>query len=170
MAKLVVLTEGLAGSTFELKADKTTIGRLEDNSFRIPEQSVSSHHCEIFLRGSELVVRDLNSTNGTFVNGDRISETIIKPGQTLRLGQIEMRLEDGAGALASPSKKPLDQTRPMGGVRAKDLETGSRPVPFDKNSPFARKSNKIAMIFIAIGVALVVIIVISLFIAFNKMQ
>src|SRR5713101_544525 len=111
MAKLVVLSAGLTGRTHELKVDKTTIGRVEDNTFQIAEPSVSSHHCEILLRGSDVVVRDLNSTNGTFLNGEKVSETVIKPGQILRLGQIEMRLETQATAPAS--KKPVDQTMVM---------------------------------------------------------
>src|SRR6188474_245790 len=93
MAKLVVLSAGMTGRTHELKVDKTTIGRVEDNTFEIAESSVSSHHCEVLLRGNDVLVRDLNSTNGTFINGQKISESVLKPGQVLRLGQVEMRLE-----------------------------------------------------------------------------
>src|SRR4051794_2019984 len=106
MAKLVVLSAGMTGRTHELKVDKTTIGRVEDNTFQIAEPSVSSHHCEVLLRGSDIVVKDLNSTNGTFINGEKVTETVLKPGQVLRLGQIEMRLE--TEAIAAPAKK-VDQ-------------------------------------------------------------
>src|SRR6266700_8112480 len=106
MAKLVLLSAGMSGRSHELKVDKTTIGRVEDNTFQIPEPSVSSHHCEVLLKGSDVVVHDLNSTNGTFINGEKVTESPIKPGQILRLGQIEMRLETDAPA-ASSSKKPL---------------------------------------------------------------
>src|SRR5437867_10661278 len=117
MARLVLLSEGLTGRTFELKAEKTTVGRVEDNAFQIPETSVSSHHAELHLRGNDLLVKDLNSTNGTFINGEKVTEAILKPGQILRLGMIEMRLETGEAA--SPSKKALDQTRiiPQQGVK-----------------------------------------------------
>src|ERR1700690_2942260 len=96
MLRLVVLSPGMTGRAQELKADKTTVGRVEDNIFPIAEPSVSSHHCEVLLRGSEVVVRDFNSTNGTFINGEKIAERVIKPGQILRLGQIELRLETDA--------------------------------------------------------------------------
>src|SRR5215475_14712441 len=109
MAKLVLLSAGMTGRTHELKVDKTTIGRVEDNTFQIAEPSVSSHHCEVLLRGNDVIVRDLNSTNGTFINGEKVTESPIKPGQILRLGQIEMRLETDAPA-GSASKKPLTQT------------------------------------------------------------
>ena len=61
MAKLVILSQGLNGRTHELKVEKTTIGRVEDNSFQIAEPSVSSHHCEVLLRGNEVVIKDLAS-------------------------------------------------------------------------------------------------------------
>src|ERR1700722_15682539 len=103
MAKLVVLSEGLTGQSYELKVDKTTVGRVEDNTFQIPQSSVSSHHCEIILRGSDVVVKDLNSTNGTFINNQQVtSEGVLKPGQILRLGQVEIRLESGNAAPAAP--------------------------------------------------------------------
>ncbi len=116
MAKLVVLTQSMAGRSVDL-GERTTIGRVEDNTFQIAEPSVSSRHCEILLQGSEVLVKDLGSTNGTFINGEKITERILKPGQTLRLGNVELKLDaPGApGAPASPStpapSAPLRQQR-----------------------------------------------------------
>src|SRR5882672_3449119 len=103
MARIVLLSEGFNGRTYELKTDKTTVGRVSDNAFEIPEASVSSHHCEIIQRGSEILIKDLGSTNGTFINGEKIEEAVLKPGQILRVGMIEMRLETGEGAPTSPA-------------------------------------------------------------------
>lgn len=169
MAKLVVLSEGLTGRTYELKVEKTSVGRVEDNAFHLPEASVSSHHCEIILRGNDIIVRDLNSTNGTFINGERISEAPLKPGQILRLGQIEIRLEDGAAQAAAAGKKQLDHTRVISqGVKLNDFDQGTRQVSFDKQSPFAKKSNKVAKIFITIGIILAVIIAIFFIVALSS--
>lgn len=147
MAKLVVLSAGMTGRTQELKVDKTTVGRLEDNTFQIAEASVSSHHCEVLLRGSDVVVRDLNSTNGTFINGEKVTEKAIKPGQILRLGQVELRLETDAPA--APMKKHLDQTLVMQrGVSLNELEQSSRTSGFDtKGSGFSKKNDKGSKIF-----------------------
>jgi pSer/pThr/pTyr-binding forkhead associated (FHA) protein len=147
MAKLVVLSAGMTGRTQELKVDKTTIGRVEDNTFQLAEPSVSSHHCEVLLRGSEVVVRDLNSTNGTYINGEKVTEKVIKPGQILRLGQIEMRLETDVPATST--KKQLDQTLVMQrGVSLNELEQGSRPGGFDtKGSGFSKKGDNVNKIF-----------------------
>jgi predicted component of type VI protein secretion system len=168
MSKLVALSEGLTGRTLELKVDKTTIGRLEDNSFQIAEPSVSSHHCEVLLKGSDVLIKDLNSTNGTFINGEKITESTLKPGQILRLGNIELRLEaDGATSASAPStpaavaaKQKLDQTRVIPrGVKMNEFEQGPSQVKFDKNSGFAKKKDKTNMIFIVVGVVLAVIII-----------
>jgi pSer/pThr/pTyr-binding forkhead associated (FHA) protein len=147
MAKLVLLSVGMTGRTHELKAGKTTIGRLEDNTFQVAEPSVSGHHCEVLVRANEVTVRDLNSTNGTYLSGEKISEAPMKPGQILRLGQVEMRLETDAPP-ATPKK--LDQTMVMRrGVSLNELvEHGTRAGGFDTaSSGFSKKSNLGSRIF-----------------------
>jgi pSer/pThr/pTyr-binding forkhead associated (FHA) protein len=177
MSKLVVLSPSMAGRTYDLKVDKTTIGRVEDNTFQIPEPSVSSHHCEVLLRGADVLVRDLNSTNGTFINGEKVSESVLLPGQVLRLGQIEIRLETGtsgtsgtpaalaasSAAAPGPAKK-LDQTMVMQrGVKLDELEQGTRPGGFDTTSKgFSKKDNKGNKIFIIALVILGVVIALLL--------
>ncbi len=176
MAKLVVLGEGQNGRTLDLKDERTTVGRLDDNAFQIPEQSISSHHCEILLKGTEVVVKDLGSTNGTFINGEQITEKALKPGQVLRLGKVELRFEDGQtpSGSGSSASQPASQTTisgrslPHGGVKLGDT-SGAAPV-FAKNSPFAKKSNKTAIIFITIGVILFAAIVVALILAFSQFK
>ena len=156
----------MTGRTHDLKAEKTTVGRVEDNTFQIAEPSVSSHHCEVLLRGNDVIVKDLNSTNGTFINGEKITESPIKPGQILRLGQIEMRLETDTPA--PPSKKPLDQTMVMQrGVKLDELEQGARPPGFDSaGKGFSKKDNKVNKIIITAAAILGVLIVGLLLYAF----
>lgn len=171
MAKLVILSQGMTGRSHELKVDKTTIGRVDDNTFPIAESSVSSHHCEILLRGNDVIVNDLNSTNGTFINGDKVTgEAMLKPGQILRLGQIELRLDvDGAApapgaapsAPAAASKK--DNTVAMQrGVSLTDLEQGSRGFDTKAGKGFTKKDNKGNKIFLyaAIGVGVIIVILV----------
>ncbi len=169
MAKLVVLSVGMTGRTQELKADKTTIGRVEDNTFQIAEPSVSSHHCEVMLRGKDVVVRDLNSTNGTFINGDRVTESVMKPGQILRLGQIEMRLETDTPA--APAKKHLDQTLVMQrGVSLNELEQGARGGFDTKSAGFSKKTNKVGLIFWIVASVVGLAIIVGLLYALTMTQ
>jgi pSer/pThr/pTyr-binding forkhead associated (FHA) protein len=173
MAKLVILTQGLTGRAHELNVDRTTIGRVEDNMFQIAEPSVSSHHCEVLLRGNDVVIKDLNSTNGTFINNEQITESVLQPGQTLRLGQIELKLETGTPASApatapapGPVKKPAEATMVIPrGVSLSELEGGGRPPGFDTSKDFSKKRNR-SGIYFWIGVGIVgVIIVVLLYIA-----
>jgi pSer/pThr/pTyr-binding forkhead associated (FHA) protein len=171
MAKLVLLSQGLTGRSHELNVDKTTIGRVEDNTFPITEPSVSSHHCEILLRGSDVVVKDLNSTNGTFINGEKVTESVLKPGQILRLGQIELRLETDT-ASSTAGKRPVDSTMVIQrGVSLTELESGARNTVDSKNKGFTKKTNKGNRMFmigaIIIGVIIVALILIALM-AVNK--
>lgn len=182
MAKLVVLTQSLAGRSHELAAERTTVGRVEDNAFQIAEPSVSSRHCEILLRGSEVVVKDLNSTNGTFINGEKITEGVLKPGQTLRLGNVELKL-DVPGAPSAPSAPPVSSTpsapapapaaatppkkEPVkaaaGGISMKDLESGGRSPGLESSTIFTKKKKGKQMIFwIVVGSVILVMIIIIL--------
>ena len=183
MAKLVVLTEGMTGRACELTAERTTIGRVEDNAFQIPEPSISSHHCEVLLQGNEVKIRDLNSTNGTFINDQQITEAVLSPGQTLRLGKVEMRLESAAATEApaptpvptpapaqTPTKKPIDRTVVMaGGVSLNELEQGPRQGGFDAASKaFSKKDNKVNKIFVVVVVIMLLVIAVVLAYVFNK--
>lgn len=94
MPKLVAVTKSLAGLSFELGKSWVTIGRAAGNVFQIVETSVSGQHCEVLLRGDELLVRDMRSTNGTFIKGVMVTEGSLKIGDVLRLGDIELRLEN----------------------------------------------------------------------------
>ena len=178
MAKLVVQSAEQKGRSYELKVDKTTVGRVEDNTFQIADASVSSHHCEILLRGTDVVIKDLNSTNGTFINDEKISESVLKPGQKLRLGQIELSLETGDGPAPSApapagapapasgttgtSKKQVDQTVVMKrGVSLDELEQGTRTTGFDTaNKGFSKKTNQTNKWFLIGGIIVVVVVAI----------
>jgi pSer/pThr/pTyr-binding forkhead associated (FHA) protein len=158
MARLVILSEGFTGKAYDLTVDKTTIGRVEDNTFPIPEGSVSSHHCEVLLRGGDVVIHDLNSTNGTFINGRQITgEAVIKPGQILRLGQVEIRLEDVNAQKSAPKKLP-DQTMVIPQGVKLGQEPPTKAVAFDKTT-FAKKSNAANKIFIAVVILLGLVVV-----------
>lgn len=102
MAKLVVITKGMPASTFELGNHWVTIGRAPTNAFQILEASVSGHHCEVMLRGEELLVRDMRSTNGTFIKGALVSEGAVAVGESFRLGEVELRFEKTPAKAAPP--------------------------------------------------------------------
>jgi len=184
MAKLVILNQGMTGRSHELTVDRTTIGRVEDNTFHIQDASVSSHHCEVHLRGSDILIRDLNSTNGTFINNDKVSEAVLKPGQTLRLGQVEIKLDTGAGvdippAAASPSGPPAAPAKPKQvdatmviprGVSMDQLEQGGQAKGLGSATAFSKKKDKTNIIFIVIGAVVAIVIIVLLVMALSAVN
>lgn len=195
MAKLVILNQGMTGRTFDLNVERTTVGRLEDNLFQIADGSVSSHHAEILLHGNDIVVRDLNSTNGSFINNDKITEATLKPGQVLRFGQVELKIDDGkpvsapsapapapAPTAATPTPSPAPEPVPARstegntmvvsrGVSLSDLEQGgTRPTGFDTNTAFSKKKNKVNTYFIVGGIVIGILIVVLIILNFKQVS
>ena len=191
MAKLVILNQGMTGRTFELNIERNTVGRVEDNTFQIADGSVSSHHAEVILRGNDIVILDLDSTNGTFINNEKITESILRPGQTLRFGQVELKIDDGrpvtappppapgapsapapagAPAAAMPKKTPEGTMVITRGVSLEQLEQGgSRGTGFDtKGAGFSKKTNKINTYFIIGGVVVGLIIAVLILLAMHQ--
>jgi len=94
--KLVFVGEHFAGKSYELSLEKITVGRGDHTNLVLHHRSVSQTHCEILIHGTEVIVRDLGSANGTFVNGIRISpQSEVKSEQMLRFGSVQARLDLG---------------------------------------------------------------------------
>lgn len=75
-----------------------TIGRLPDNTIIIDSPSVSGHHACVLRNGHQFAVEDLQSTNGTFVNGTRVSRQVLQHGDVVRVGKHELVLDQMADA------------------------------------------------------------------------
>ena len=137
MPKLVVTNKTLTVMARELGDKWVTIGRNDGNTFQIVEASVSGRHCEVRLRGEELIVRDLLSSNGTFVDDTKIIEGVLKPGQTLRLGDVELHMEASVPTETSGSSfisKMLLTTTPPKTASASP-EAATRPAPVAEVKP-----------------------------------
>lgn len=170
MTKLVVLSEGFAGKTCEIKADKLTIGRVENNGFQIPEGSVSGRHCEVRIQEGKVYVKDLGSTNGTFIGGKKVnSEALLRPGKILRLGQVEIRLETEKNA-GETSEIEKTIVLKQGGVKLDDLERPTQTATIGKDNLFSKKYNKVNKIFVGIGIVLVIVIIGLLIWAFKNLE
>ncbi len=94
MARLLIKTEGLEDRTFELRLGINRVGRDPGCDFPIEHSTVSSMHCELVLSNDGVMIRDCNSTNGTFVNGEPVKEAWLRAGQTVNLGDVELFVEN----------------------------------------------------------------------------
>ena len=89
-AKLVVVGGDVKTTEVELKLP-STIGRGRGTSIVLPHPLVSRQHCELFELNGQLMVRDLGSLNGTFVNNQRITESPVAPNELLTVGTVTFR-------------------------------------------------------------------------------
>jgi pSer/pThr/pTyr-binding forkhead associated (FHA) protein len=134
MPKFQILSGVLEGKVIDLIEDRITIGRALDNMIRLEDATCSHHHAMLLSEEGTYKLRDLNSTNGTRVNGMRIVETRLNNGDQVRLGSVEIRYESDVRKSSQPL--PPAQT----GVDLSQAGAGSAPPQaFGTSSPFGRK-------------------------------
>ena len=133
MARLLIKTEGLENRALELRLGANHVGRDPDCDFPINHPTVSTCHCELELSAEGVLLRDCDSTNGTFVNGDPIKEAWLLPGQTVHLGDVELFVESTEINVAIPK---FERPRPKPPVV---LEDGVILCPRHPQVPIAYK-------------------------------
>jgi two-component system NtrC family sensor kinase len=94
LAYIRVKTGPNKGKTYEIGDAPLTIGREETQTIQIMDQGVSRAHAEVFRLGEMCFVRDLNSTNGTYVNDVKILEEALKAGDELLIGTTILTFEE----------------------------------------------------------------------------
>jgi pSer/pThr/pTyr-binding forkhead associated (FHA) protein len=126
IASLLVRSGTLKGKRLPVRIPVVNIGRGDFNDLVIPEPSVSASHAKLQRREGIWVIADLGSTNGTFVDGERIAdETPLGPGSTIRFGEVATLFEstdDPTGI------QPRVGTRMIEGIQAPDPSPGA-PTP-----------------------------------------
>src|SRR5437899_9067882 len=93
MAKLLLNSTGGQAQELHLQSGLSRVGRNSANDIQIEHPSVSSFHCEINATGDSVIIKDLGSTNGTFIDGRPVQEACLIHGQRLQLGSVEMILD-----------------------------------------------------------------------------
>jgi predicted component of type VI protein secretion system len=135
--ELVVVKGRSANQTLKLSDGITIVGRHDDCQLRIKSAQVSRRHCELFEKKGLLLVKDLGSTNGTYVNGKRIQEQrVLEPGDELMIGQVKLRVAKVGQTPPPPaspkSSKPGDtaivEPVPTGGGDEFEIEFDGKPV------------------------------------------
>lgn len=102
--QLIVIQGRSASQALKLGLGVTTVGRQEGCQLQIKSSQVSRKHCELFEKKGLLLVKDLGSSNGTFVNGKRVKDQLVlEPGAELTIGGVKFRVERVEGAPAAPA-------------------------------------------------------------------
>ena len=94
MTRLILITPEFGAQSCELPDGTLRVGRAPHNDIVLRDESVSAEHCELLVQGVEVIVRELGSRNGTYVNGLRVAaQSGLSRGQTLRIGRVEACLD-----------------------------------------------------------------------------
>ncbi len=88
---LALVLSGAHKGSSKVVGGRLTIGKAADNDLVLTDDTVSRHHCEIVRAPDGLHVRDLDSTNGTKIDGTRIREAMVTPGSVLKVGEVEIQ-------------------------------------------------------------------------------
>jgi FHA domain len=134
MPRLVIHAGTPHAHRFELKPGSNYLGRGFSNDFKIEDPSVSGSHARIVVEGDLITLKDLGSTNGTFINRSQIREGYLQPGQVISLGSVELLLEgDGTAAPVAPPAPPSGAAAPAipapNGVRYNGSSAPRAPAP-----------------------------------------
>lgn len=127
MFTIVISEKGGAERREVFDRNEISVGRVQGNDLMLPKGNVSKHHARLLFRDGRFIVTDLKSTNGTYVNGRKISQaTIVREGDKIYVGDFVLRLESAAGESARNGEgAPLHQ--PAGAALEPPIAPPSAP-------------------------------------------
>lgn len=98
MPKMIVSIDGVVIKEVQLSKDRTTLGRRPYNDIVIDNLAVSGEHAVVQMTGNEVHLEDLNSTNGTYVNGKAVKKQLLQNGDTVEIGKYKIRYVNEAAS------------------------------------------------------------------------
>ena len=141
LGNFLVRAGALKGQRLNIKTPVVNIGRADYNDLVFPDESVSTTHAKLQRREGVWVLVDLDSTNGTFVDGERITgEAPLAPGATVRFGDVSVLFEptdDAAGVAKGGGTRMIEQMKVAAPAppKAKAPAPAAAPVPPPKPKP-----------------------------------
>ncbi len=133
MPRLVAQSPEFSGKIFDLTGPEVTVGRLPDNQIQIEHASVSGHHAAFKLNDLDYSLKDLESTNGTRVNGEKITLQDLRRNDIVRFGNIELLYDSEHASSGQPMPMPSQR------VNLLECATHGRPANFTNSSPLVKK-------------------------------
>jgi hypothetical protein len=115
MGKLVVSLDGVVIKEVQITKDKTTLGRRPYNDIVIDNLAVSGEHAVLQMVGADVFIEDLNSTNGTYINGKAVKKQLLAHNDTVEIGKYKIKylVDDGADYEKTMIMKPGATPPPM---------------------------------------------------------
>jgi len=135
MPRLIVDSPEVPQQTYEMSDELVTVGRAADNTISIAHASISGHHAELTLVEGDYKLTDLNSTNGSRINDERVTEGVLRNKDILQLGNI-IFLYESENVLAAPPLPDAESAITLAGV------SNGRPIDFVNFSPVPKPSKE----------------------------
>ncbi|MHC4953810.1 MAG: FHA domain-containing protein [Planctomycetota bacterium] len=130
MVKVRIVEGPGAGKEYEIE-HAAILGRLDSNDIPVQDPKASREHAKIYKQGSQFSIVDLNSSNGTFVNGDQITKQALSHDDVISIGKVTIVFEnpeEAALKAAAPKRKSLDDAFASGGEKeSKAAASGAAP-------------------------------------------
>jgi pSer/pThr/pTyr-binding forkhead associated (FHA) protein len=120
MPKMIVSIDEVVIKEVQLTKDRTTLGRRPYNDVVIDNLAVSGEHAVLQMAGSEVSIEDLNSTNGTYVNGKAVKKQLLQDGDTIEVGKYSIKFvgEAVAPSVQAPAPRPASPGPAQGAIHA----------------------------------------------------
>lgn len=118
MARLILSLDGQVLAEYNMSKERYTVGRLPDNDIRIDNPTVSGHHSLVINILNDSFLEDLNSTNGTYVNGRLIKKHALQNGDVVTVGRHQLRFVDGSADEEDEFASTMVIERQVGGAEA----------------------------------------------------
>lgn len=138
MARLVLTLDGQVLAEYNMNKERYTVGRLPDNDIRIDNPAVSGHHSLIINILNDSFLEDLNSTNGTYVNGKLIKKHALQHGDVITVGHHQLRFVEDDDAqqdefektmVIQPSQRPVEKIQSVRERSDTGATTSRRALP-----------------------------------------
>lgn len=136
MAFLIEIKGPDQGKRFDLQKDATTLGRRQENEIPVESNSVSGRHLVILREGARYKLKDLDSTNGTMLNGTPVREAMLEPNSVITMGDLQFEFNDPSWAEITPESDEDGKHTPTVNVKPASAKV---PESFQSASPFGRR-------------------------------
>jgi pSer/pThr/pTyr-binding forkhead associated (FHA) protein len=127
MGKLVVSLDGVVIKEVQITKDKTTLGRRPYNDIVIDNLAVSGEHAVLQMVGADVFIEDLNSTNGTYINGKAVKKQLLSHNDTVEIGKYKIKfiVDDGTDYEKTMIMKPGTRPSEVAAGQARTSQFGN---------------------------------------------
>jgi pSer/pThr/pTyr-binding forkhead associated (FHA) protein len=153
MPKMIVSIDGVVIKEVQLTKDRTSLGRRPYNDIVIDNLAVSGEHAVLQMSGNEVYLEDLNSTNGTYVNGKAVKKLLLQNSDTVEIGKYKIKYVNEAAPagfektmIIKAGSAGLVAPPPGGAPAAPPVEAGTGPSAAIKVMSGAAAGREVALV------------------------